>query len=536
MPTFVEWLHQLAPTWLQGPGGTAMTTVIGSELDRATDLVRQAVQARFPEFAPLDGLKKLGEERGIPKADWETDGDYAAYLVRAWDAWEGTDVAGGGAGTPASILIALHRLLGGGFSLAQDLAGDPEAAALVQWNGRYVQLYKDFRTPIFGFLDGCQSRAYTPASSFVPTDLGSTLKLWLRGDIGITQSGGNVTAWADQSGNANNVTNVGTVPFAASSINGLPGITCAANAGMQNTTSSPISAGGPRTVIVVAKASSEYGGALFCNYRTANTQEVHLWGAASPEPGMVYASNLGAGGRNQDISPTPTISGSLILEVTYAGPSGALATAAINGAPQSVGVPYGAAILVETGSAGFGVGILPYNTTAFGWHGDICEVIVCDSILSAANMAKLHDYLYLRYQLGVRSSVIYPPGWYDGTSYWSRSWLILPTPGGVITKVNDDGTILTLGNDAGNVLKARLNAEVMRWKGAREAYGGAYVTDSYNPRRDSGAPPGSDFWWVAQSAPVSYMVGWPPSSLDSNHVLGDGFVLDGISSLHIDPP
>lgn len=529
MPTFVDWLHQLAPTWLQGPGGTAMTTVIGSELDRATDLVRQAVQARFPELAPLDGLKKLGEERGIPKADWETDGDYAAYLVRAWDAWEGTDAAGGGAGTPVSILIAAHRLLGAGFSLAQDLAGDPQAAALVQWNGRFVQLYKDFRTPIFGFLDGCQTRL--AASSWRPTNLGSTLKLWLRADMGRTLAGSNVIGWADQSGNGADVT--GSVPTNYSSINGMPALTFGGSSYMANASASVLPSGSARTIVIVAKASSEYGGPLLDNFTTTGVRAAYFQGgsAYTPFAGGVYTDSVD-GSRNATIS-SPTLTGvPMIIEFTCsAAPS--FLTVRINGVVQSV--TQVSPCDAETGTAGFFIGRWGAGGTAY-YQGDIAEEIVCDTVLSAADRASLYDYLYLRYQIGSRSALVPAPGWYDGTDYWSRSWLVLPTPGGVITKVDDDGSVLTLGNDAGNVLKARLNAEVLRWKGARESYGGAYVTDSYNPRRDSGAPPGSDLWWVAQSAPVSYMLGWPPTSLDANDVLGQGYVLDGISSLHIDPP
>lgn len=39
-----------------------------------------------------------------------------------------------------------------------------------------------------------------------PSDFGSALKLWVRSDLGITLNAGNVSAWADQSGNGNDLT------------------------------------------------------------------------------------------------------------------------------------------------------------------------------------------------------------------------------------------------------------------------------------------------------------------------------------------
>ena len=46
------------------------------------------------------------------------------------------------------------------------------------------------------------------SGTFLPTSI-SNCKLWLRADLGVTTSGGLVTAWADQSGNGNNATDPG---------------------------------------------------------------------------------------------------------------------------------------------------------------------------------------------------------------------------------------------------------------------------------------------------------------------------------------
>jgi len=57
-------------------------------------------------------------------------------------------------------------------------------------------------------LSGCKTAVVASSGSgtpFSPTDL-TNLSLWLKADAGITLSGSNVTAWADQSGNGNNAT------------------------------------------------------------------------------------------------------------------------------------------------------------------------------------------------------------------------------------------------------------------------------------------------------------------------------------------
>lgn len=225
------------------------------------------------------------------------------------------------------------------------------------------------------------------------------LKLWLRADLGVTLSGSNAVAWADQSGFGNDVVNVGTVPFVASSINGKPGLTCSASSGFQNTTSSPIAAGAPRTIFIVAKASSEFGGILYCNYSGAvgaKTQELWMMGATGSAPGFVYGGRGGATGE-VDLTSVPVIARPLITRLSTTGGAGATPSVSLNGAAQSVSVA--AAMQIETGAAGFGVGIRPYSTGSFGWPGDICEVLVFDSVLSPSDEVLVYGYLLAEYAI-----------------------------------------------------------------------------------------------------------------------------------------
>lgn len=61
------------------------------------------------------------------------------------------------------------------------------------------------------------------APAFSPTDIAG-LKLWLKADAGVTESGGSVTSWADQSGQGNNATASGTPTLVTNSLNGKSGI------------------------------------------------------------------------------------------------------------------------------------------------------------------------------------------------------------------------------------------------------------------------------------------------------------------------
>jgi hypothetical protein len=61
----------------------------------------------------------------------------------------------------------------------------------------------------------------TATSKFLPSGLPG-LSLWLKADAGVTLSGANITAWADQSGNGRTVTLTNSPSFTASSINSRP--------------------------------------------------------------------------------------------------------------------------------------------------------------------------------------------------------------------------------------------------------------------------------------------------------------------------
>jgi hypothetical protein len=89
----------------------------------------------------------------------------------------------------------------------------------------------------------------------------SGLSLWLKADAGVTLSGSNVTAWADQSGNGNNATPPDAVNgyeplFVSNSVNGLPTIRFLDSSTSLLVTPSflAVSYNTPISIIAVAKA------------------------------------------------------------------------------------------------------------------------------------------------------------------------------------------------------------------------------------------------------------------------------------------
>jgi hypothetical protein len=81
------------PTGLQDPYGQAFNRALGIVKDWFAQQARQAVFARFPDYAPLDALAQIGLERQIDQgldvqlSVPETAPAYAARLVDAWNIW-----------------------------------------------------------------------------------------------------------------------------------------------------------------------------------------------------------------------------------------------------------------------------------------------------------------------------------------------------------------------------------------------------------------------------------------------------------------
>ena len=232
--------------------------------------------------------------------------------------------------------------------------------------------------------------------SSAPQPPQSNLVMWLKADAGITQAAGTVSAWADQSGNGNNVAQANGAlqpTFTASAINGLPGLDFSAGGGtvLSNTTANPIVSGTARHVFAAVKsvASTGTGGYVMCFRTAAPYFAVMLANIA----GTVYNYRDGGATLN-NISPPPTLPGVVYAtEHLYAGGT-AQCLCTLNGTAQTI---VGGVVTSDTGTTGFSIGNNPGTPAFDAFDGVISEVLVYSAQQTGANLTAVRAYFLSRY-------------------------------------------------------------------------------------------------------------------------------------------
>jgi hypothetical protein len=218
--------------------------------------------------------------------------------------------------------------------------------------------------------------------------------LWLKADAGITQSGGLITLWADQSGNGSDASSsAGARPtFNASSINGLPGVTFGpAGVFMNNVVTNPVGVLAARHLIVVCKMTTGTStGAPFCFRR--NTTDAALGWQTIAGSNYIYSDGVNAGS-NTTVPVGPSAATPYALEWSFDGVSGHNYTFAHNGTSETTTASGGATS--ESGTDGYYVGTTPPTVASF--QGDVCEVLIYDHVLSGPDLAAVRGYILSRY-------------------------------------------------------------------------------------------------------------------------------------------
>lgn len=235
-----------------------------------------------------------------------------------------------------------------------------------------------------------------PRKKWTPKML-PNLKLWLRADLGVTLNGSNVSTWADQSGNGNNVTQ-GTA-------NKQP-LYVASDANIRN-----------KPVLdfdgVRHQLQGDYGAAL----TGAKNWSLIVVYQADTLTGTRSAVSVGAGGNGYDFiinfagtgkrevvakGVAEMIDGNAtsnyeIWTATRDNQATAVTTLRVNGVAQTL-TP--STVVVSAPGVSVSIGA---NFAVSFLDGKVAEVILCSSDISttASNITKLHTYLNRRYGIAI---------------------------------------------------------------------------------------------------------------------------------------
>lgn len=215
---------------------------------------------------------------------------------------------------------------------------------------------------------------------FVPTDIAGCV-LWLRSDLGITKDGADkVSAWADQSGNGNDVeqAGAGNQPlWIDAQINGYP---CIRTDGIDDFLSAVFVLNQPTEVYAVVKEITYVSGMQLWDGGAVPNQ-MALYTHTNPPELKLYAGAWGAA------HVGPAAGNWFLVQALYAGISSLIRTN--GGGPTAEG---------DIG-ANNGQGITIGGCVGARGNSDFAEVIIYDSALSDPNRLLVETYLNGRYAI-----------------------------------------------------------------------------------------------------------------------------------------
>ena len=227
-----------------------------------------------------------------------------------------------------------------------------------------------------------------PRTPFLPSSLGG-LALWLKADAGVTLFGGNVTAWADQSGNGKNATAIQAPLYATNSINGKPALVFANNAYL--TTSNIFNGANPRTMFAVYYIDSEnYSNTVIAQ---SNEDSTDMGTYFMLQSRIDQDSSPYLAGYVDDLSGPPYVNQELLLGM--ADYDGTTARLFKNGTLVDSG-----AKTYETHNGELYIGACNINGSVVEFFaGKIAELVVYNRVLTTSERQQVEAYLNSKYQI-----------------------------------------------------------------------------------------------------------------------------------------
>lgn len=229
------------------------------------------------------------------------------------------------------------------------------------------------------------------AAAFSPADI-ANLKIWLDANVGITQSGGLVSQWDDQSGNNNHLTqgNSSQQPtYSATGFNGaLPGVTFAnasPNDRWLRVTNAAISSASLSVFMALRQTTAMPNNAGFLSCHAAGQgDDVSGGGLAIEHSGGNYRVQAGSYDRN---GPSVILNTPTTVSWLFDGSTG---TDFIN---FSVGSSNTHTETFGNTTFTVNIGSRPFAGNGFGFNGELGEFLMYAGTLTAGEKSSLHTYL-----------------------------------------------------------------------------------------------------------------------------------------------
>ena len=400
---------------IQGPGGVLTNAVaIDYSVNPIQFYNRPLTQASFFQTVQAGGFGGIALEDNLMGGyyNWEPTypGAPTTYVAPPTGGGTGLD-----AGPPAGAPI-----VGGGPTLPYQFgavcaAGQPILSGGTL--GTSCGTTCGVNDVMIGTGSGITCSAPAPVSGQVLAFTGQSpggltgLKLWLESNVGVTLSGSNVTAWADQSGNGNNATAAANFPvFSASAGPGsTPQIAFAYGQSLASSTN-VLTSGHDRTVWVVGtQRGNTVGGAILF---TKSTPYAAMYVTES-SPSYVYSDGIAV---SDTISVIPSTA-SHLFEWDYH--IGSPIAFYVDGVAQTVSG--GNIANADNGTAGYIVGGGGAVISSWSYLGqptpsDIEEVIVDDHLATGTERTNVGGYVQGKYGLTITGAGNY--GWAPVTPPW----------------------------------------------------------------------------------------------------------------------
>jgi hypothetical protein len=236
----------------------------------------------------------------------------------------------------------------------------------------------------------------TRSSAFVPTDIAGC-NLWLRSDLGVsvTPAATTISSWKDQSGQGNDATPGISPTYVMNGVNGLPLVRVASGQYLAGA----LQGGGvsAHTLFTVVSYPTPLGNyAAFASTTAGHGVNTGFSQFTETPTGIVGRTGDGTGVSFTTASTSTTSSlGALGIYSTAASTGGSV-DIWVNGVSKaSVANP-----LTLPSSPNYLLFTLSVPTQ-YNFVGDAYELILFNSVLSAANRTRIHRYLGARYNIAV---------------------------------------------------------------------------------------------------------------------------------------